>query len=85
MQFTFTTRDEYFQQKAEWFKEYEEQVRLIRNLKHLYKVAQRESNSVDPIMRTQRKAHETMQKLIADRAESRLEAGRQYMKRHALI
>lgn len=78
-EFNFTTREEYLQQKKVWFFVYKNQVKKIQKCKIAMKEAMRKEGRITwTEISALKEAHAEMEKLLAIRAESRREAGRQY-------
>lgn len=75
--FTFTTREEYLQQKKEWFVAYKQAIQNIRKCKHQLKDAQRGKIGWSEVG-NQSRAQKELDDLISARWESRREANRQY-------
>lgn len=78
--FTFTTREEYLQQKKEWFFAYKEAVQRIRARKNAYKDVQRGKISWGEwsTQYSYASTYGVLDALIKARSESRVEANRQY-------
>lgn len=78
--FTFTTKDQYLQQKKEWFIAYKAAIAAIRSRKTAYKDVQRGKLSYGEwVSKHPHSVYNDLDNLIKARADSRVEAQHQYL------
>lgn len=77
--FTFTNRNEYFQQKAEWFVHYQAAVKELQVAKNNIKEANRSGGWTFTAHINKNKAAERVLELLQARWDSKKEANRQWL------